>query len=92
MTETTDRATTAPGWDDAPLPKRNGHKGMLPSTWLGRALRVEYADASGKPSQAAGTLLDWYPAGPVLNVGGARTVVCWERICSIELAEEGDTA
>ncbi len=64
MTETTDRTTTTPGWDDAPLPKRNGHKGMLPSTWLGRELRVEYEGSEGRASVASGVLLDWFPAGP----------------------------
>ena len=80
------QAMTTPGWNDKPLPKRNGHhKGMLPSTWLNRELRVEYAGADGKLNATNGTLLDWFPAGVVLNVAGARTLVCWERVAVIEL-------
>lgn len=86
MSETTEQAMTTPnGWGDAPLPKRNGSKGLLPSTWVGRELRVEYTGADGKASTTSGVLLDWYPAGPVLNMGGARTLVSWERIALIEL-------
>jgi hypothetical protein len=30
-------------------------------------------------------LCDWCPAGPILLIAGARTVVSWERLCLIEL-------
>ena len=86
MVETADAMTNPGAWDEAPPAKRNGHKGMLPSTWLNRELKVEYAGADGKANATSGILLDWFPAGPVLNVGGARTVVCWDRIALIELA------
>ena len=32
-----------------------------------------------------GVLCDWCPAGPILLIAGARTVVSWERLCLIEL-------
>ena len=33
-----------------------------------------------------GTLLDWCPAGPILLIAGARTILGWDRIALIELA------
>jgi len=40
---------------EAPLPRR-APRGLLPSTWLQRELRVEYADAHGKAAQTSGGL------------------------------------
>jgi hypothetical protein len=52
--------------------KRTGPKGLLPSTWLSRALRLEYV-VCGQLRETTGTLfLDVYPAGVVLNAGGVR--------------------
>jgi hypothetical protein len=70
------------------LPRRNGYRGMLPSTWLERTLRIEYTDASGNACSTSGVLADFYPAGPVFVVGGAKTLIGWDRICSLELREE----
>lgn len=80
--------TTPPGWDDAPRPKRNGYRGMLPSTWLQRTVRVEYTDAAGKACSTSGVLADFYPVGPVFVVDGAKTLIGWDRICLLELREE----
>lgn len=33
---------------------------------------------------------DFYPAGPVFVVDGAKTLIGWDRICLLELKEEGD--
>ncbi len=33
-------------------------------------------------------LLDLYPAGPVLNVAGAKTLICWERLVLCDLVED----
>jgi len=85
-TETIDRSGVP---ESVPLPKRNGARGMLPSTWTGRKLRIEYTDANGGGQETSGVLLDWCPAGPVLNVGGARTIIAWDRLCIVELAAEG---
>jgi hypothetical protein len=71
------------------LPKRSGPKGMLSSTWLGRSLKFEYTDAAGLAVEVSGILLDLYPAGPVLSLQGARTLICWDRLCLLELVEEG---
>lgn len=89
MAETIDQAMTTPnGWDDAPLPKRNGGRGLLPSTWVDRTLRVEYAGAAGKAAKTSGVLLDWYPAGVILSLSGAKTLIPWERIVLIELVSD----
>ena len=89
MAQQTDDIVAPPhsphGWDDAPRPKRNGRRGMLPSAWLSREVRLEYLGAGGQGLSTSGTLLDWYPCGPILNVAGARTLVAWDRICLVEL-------
>jgi hypothetical protein len=80
---------TAPTVDGQPsLPKRSGPKGLLPSTWLERTLKLEYVDSFGAGVATSGTLLDLYPAGPVLNVAGAKTLICWERLVMCELVED----
>ncbi len=73
---------------EAPLPKRAGIRGMMPSTWLNRSLRIQYVDGFGVGQETSGTLLDLYPAGPVLNMGGAKTLLCWERLVLAELVED----
>ncbi len=72
---------------EAPLPRRAAPRGLMPSTWLERTLRVEYAGAKGETRETTATLLDLYPAGPVLNVAGAKTLICWERLVLCELVE-----
>jgi hypothetical protein len=82
-------AMTAPTTDGQPsLPKRSGPKTLLPSTWLERTLRVSYVDCRGAGQETSGTLLDLYPAGPVLSVGGAKTLISWDRLVLCELVED----
>jgi hypothetical protein len=82
-------AMTAPTVDGQPsLPRRTGPKGLLPSTWLERTLRVSYVDASGEGVQTSGTLLDLYPAGPVLGIGTTKTMISWERLVLAELVND----
>jgi hypothetical protein len=79
---------TVPDKNGAPaLPKRANPKGLLPSTWLSRQLRLEYV-VCGQLRETTGTLLDVYPAGPVLNAGGARTLIAWETVAVVELVED----
>jgi hypothetical protein len=73
---------------DKPLPRRGGHKGLMPSTWLDRTLRVEYAGAAGELRESTATLLDLYPAGPILNIGGAKVLLSWDRLVLVELVED----
>jgi hypothetical protein len=71
------------------LRKRAGPKGLLPSTWLERTLKVAYTDCYGSGQETSGTLLDLYPAGPVLNIGGVKTLLSWDRLVLCELVEDG---
>ncbi len=86
---TTGAVTAPPGWDDAPRPKRNGSRGLLPSTWFGRVVRLGYIGMDGKGVETSGTLLDYCGTGPIFAIGGAKILIGWERICLLEL-EEGD--
>ena len=82
-------ARTRPDVDTPSLPKRSGPtKGLLPSTWLSRTLKLEYVDCYGGGQQTCGTLLDFYPAGPILNVGGVKRLISWERLVWCELVED----
>jgi len=82
-------AMTRPDVNGTPsLPKRQAPKGLLPSTWLQRTLKVAYVDACGAGVETSGTLLDLYPAGPVLNLNGAKTLLSWDRLAVVELVED----
>jgi hypothetical protein len=71
---------------------RNGSvaqtKGLLPSTWVGRGVRLEYVDAYESAQETSGILLDIYPVGPVLSLHGAKTCLSWDRVVFIELMED----
>jgi len=69
----------------AGLPRRP--KGLLPSTWLGRTLRISYVDCYGSGQEASGTLLDLYPAGPILSIAGSKVLLMWERLVECELVD-----
>ena len=87
--ETADVPMTTPGgFEDSPLPKRNGHRGMLPSTWLGRAEKLEYQDAAGMAVETSGTLLDYCGTGPVFNLAGGKILVSWDRLVLLELVHD----
>jgi hypothetical protein len=60
---------------------------LLPSTWLERTLKLEYV-VCGELRETTGTLLDLYPAGPVLNVAGARTLIGWDTVAVVELQND----
>jgi hypothetical protein len=82
-------AMTAPDVNGTPaLPRRGGPKGLLPSTWLERTLRVAYVDCHGAGVETSGTLLDLYPAGPVLGIGTTKTMISWERLVLAELVND----
>jgi hypothetical protein len=82
-------AMTAPTVDVQPsLPRRRGPKGLLPSTWIERTLRVSYVDCYGGGHEASGTLLDLYPAGPILSMNGTKAFISWDRLAVCELVED----
>ena len=79
--------TTPSANGEAPLPRR-GPKGLLPSTWLDRSVRVEYVDANGEGATTSGALLELFPFGPVLrSAEGDRVALSWDRLTLIELQE-----
>jgi hypothetical protein len=48
-------AMTAPDMNGTPsLPKRSAPKGLLPSTWRDRTLKVSYVDAFGAGVETSG--------------------------------------
>jgi hypothetical protein len=51
-------------------------------------VRLEYVDLFGSAQETSGILLDLYPFGPILNLGGARTAMSWDRLVLVELAED----
>lgn len=81
--------TTTPSSNgEAALPRRTP-RGLLPSTWAGRSVRVEYMDGSGEAASTTGALLEYFPFGPVLkSVEGDKFALSWERISLIEVVED----
>ncbi len=80
---------TAPDKNGTPaLPKRGGPKGLMPSTWTNRTLRLEYVGGDGLMRESSGTLLDCYPAGAIINIKGAKTLLSWDRLVLAELVED----
>ena len=73
---------------EAPVPRRAGTRGLLPSTWLNRRLRVEYVDADGRGARTDGVLLDWCGAGPLVLIAGGKTLLSWDRLVLCELVED----
>jgi hypothetical protein len=45
-------------------------------------------DALGAALESTGVLLDVYPVGPILSLGGAKTCLSWDRVVFIELVED----
>lgn len=87
MTETIADVTTTtssyPG--DAPRPRRNGVKPLLPGSWVSRSIRADYRDGDGRGQTISGKLLDLYPAGMVLGASGARVLLAWDAVIMVEL-------
>ncbi len=82
-------AMTRPDANGTPaLPKRAAPKGLLPSTWLERTLKVAYVDADGMGAETSGTLLDLYPFGPVLSLSGEKTALSWDSLRSVTLIND----
>ena len=71
---------------DKSLPRRVP-KGLTPSTWIEREIRVEHT-VGGAVRETTGTLADLYPAGPILNVAGQRTLISWDTLAVVELVAD----
>jgi hypothetical protein len=87
--------TTSPEMMAAPVAADNGHKslprrapkGLLPSTWHERELRIEHV-VGGGVRETTGTLADTFPTGLILNVSGRRTLISWDTLCVVELVPD----
>lgn len=89
MTEELAEYMVAPTKNGEPLlARRTAPKGLLPSTWLNRTLRIEYTGPRGEARTTTATLLDLYPVGPVLNIAGGKTLIAWDRLVLCELIED----
>jgi hypothetical protein len=89
MTEhTITQAMTKPTIEGAQtFPKRHTARGMVPSTWISRSVRVEYEEGT-KTQITSGQLLDFCASGIVLGLLASRTLIMWERLVLIELVED----
>jgi hypothetical protein len=63
-------------------------RGLLPSTWIGRGVRLEYIDSYQSAQETSGVLLDTFPVGPILNLSRAKMCLSWDRVVFIELVED----
>ena len=82
-------AMTRPDVNGTPaLPKRAAPKGLLPSTWLERTLQVSYVGADGAGVETRGTLLEYYPFGPVLSLSGEKTALSWDSLRAVTLIND----
>ena len=82
-------AMTRPDVNGTPsLPKRNGPRGLLPSTWVDRTVRAAYVDCRGAGQETSGVLLDVYPFGPVLNLSGEKTALSWDCLRAVTLVND----
>jgi hypothetical protein len=81
--------TTRPSSNgETPLTRRVP-RGLLPSTWTGRTLKVEYAAADGVPTSTTRCLLECFAFGPILKSGdGEKFALCWDRVSLLELEED----
>ncbi len=73
---------------EKPLPRAVGGRGLLPSTWLGRPVRLAYVDVYGSGVETSGTLLDTTAFGAVFNLAGGRVVIAWDRVVMLELVDD----
>ncbi len=77
MTEDSGYTMTAPTMNgDKPLPRRAGVRGMLPSTWISRTVKIEYVGAAGDARETTATLLDWCPVGILIGRRRATSGGC----------------
>jgi hypothetical protein len=51
-------------------------------------IEVDYVGPDGTPAHAKGAYLDFCTSGPILNIEGRKTVVCFERNCTVALVED----
>ena len=81
--------TTTPGSNGEPVLPRRTPRGLLPSTWTGRTLKVEYVGGDGLSATTSGCLLELMPFGPILkSSAGDKFALSWDAIRLVELKED----
>src|SRR3712207_2424603 len=81
--------TTTPSSNGESLLPRRTPRGLLPSTWAGRSVRVEYTGAGGEAVSTTGALLEYYPFGMVLRSSeGDKFALSWDRLTLVELLDD----
>jgi hypothetical protein len=68
---------------------RNGTLSMLPTTWQGRSLWIEYTGADGVERMISGKYLADSALGLILGANGSRTLIAWSALATVELVEDG---
>ena len=81
---------TKPGGGfEAPLPKRQSTRTLIPLSWLGRPVALSYSNGHGHDvTVARGTILDWCVLGVLMTVGGKRLLVNFDQVVAIELSDD----
>jgi hypothetical protein len=67
---------------------RGSSQPAIPSTWIGRAVRVEYMGSEGTSRETSAVLLDTCGLGAVLGIDGGRTIVSWSALLVLELVPD----
>ncbi len=88
MTEMAETMTRPGAYGEKPLPRAVGGRGLLPSTWVGRPVRLAYVDVYGTGVETSGTLLDWTAFGAAFNLAGGKVLVSWDRLAMLELVSD----
>jgi hypothetical protein len=70
------------------LDSRSVQKEALPLSWVKRTLCVVYTDSDRDSVETTAALLDTCPAGPILGIDGAKTLIAWNRLVLRELQED----
>jgi hypothetical protein len=58
---------------------------MIHLTWLGWEALVEYTTLDGREVLTSATLLDWCGLGIIRTIAGARSIVAWDALRTVEL-------
>jgi hypothetical protein len=71
-----------------PLPRRQP-KGLLPYSWLGHTLHVDYVGADGTAARTSGVYVEQHGFGPVLKSAlDDKFCLSWDRLVQVQLVED----
>jgi hypothetical protein len=73
---------------EAPMVRRQP-KGLLPYSWVGHTLKLEFVGADGTLEKATGAYVEQHGFGPVLKRSlGDRFCISWDRLVQVQLQED----